>query len=271
MKTFIYLITAFIIYCSLIYANGGPPPAPPLFKAKNTGSVYQAPLITGKNQNIFWARFSYNAVSELDGQIKLEGTYTNTQATENGKNFEWQTPSTVINFGLSARVAESGAIVLNIGVGKLDSWELAGLEAAYCGLMVNKDHHKARLLLGINIHTTDFDWFTDSTNNSISKSGVEWDPALSIIYNSDFDDWIVNPYVQFSYSCQTLYDSDKEDYSTEVYRNVNVFSCVPGVTYRFNDNIMANLGTAITYVNNIENSKNLVITPQLQFSYYFMP
>lgn len=269
MKTLIYLIMVFILLCEISFSNGGPPPAPPLFKAKNTGPVYQAPLITGKNTTSVYARLSYVAVSELDGKIKLEGTTTNLQGTVNGKNFEWETPSMLFDLGLSARVSENGAIIFHIGFNKMDKLYISGFEMAYCGLMVNEENHKFRLMLGINIHPKDFQWYTDSSRYSIDQSNNDYDPTISLTYNSDFKDWIVNPFVQFSYSCQTLFDTGEEDYSEEVYKNVNVLGCTAGITYNFNDNLRTVLGVTYNYVDKIENSENFVLTPQLQICYYF--
>jgi hypothetical protein len=270
MKTLRYIIIALTFFSSISFSSGGPPPAPPLFKAKNKGAVYQAPLITGKNTNAIFARLSYVAVSELDGKIKMDGTSTNPQGTIEGKNFEWQTPSMLFDFGISARLSENAALIINVGLNKMEQLKISGFEMAYCGMLVNDENHKFRLMLGINIHPTDYQWYTDSISYSmIQSSKDDYDPTIGFIYNSDFDNWLFNPFVQFSYSCQTLYDSGDEEYSTEVYKNVNVFSCTPGICYNFNDNLRSVFGVTFNYVDKIENSESFVLTPQLQFSFYW--
>lgn len=269
MKILIYLITVFILFSEISFSNGGPPPAPPLFKAKNTGPIYQAPLITGKNTTSVYARLSYVAVSELDGKIKMEGTSINPQGTVEGKNFEWETPSMLFNIGLSAKFSENAAIIMNLGLNKIDKLKVSGFEMAYCGVMVNEENHKFRLILGINIHPKDFEWYTDSSSYSINQSSIDYDPTIGIIYNADFKDWIVNPFIQFSYTCQTLFDSGNDEYSTDVYKNVNVLGCTPGITYDFGDNWRSVLGITFNYVDKIQNSKSFVLTPQLQICYYF--
>jgi len=269
MKTLTYFILTIVLFNSVSFSNGGPPPAPPLFKAKNKGAVYQAPLIIGKNTNALFARLSYVAVSELDGKIKMEGTSTNPQGTANGKNFEWQTPTMLFNIGISAKLSENAALILNLELNKMDELKVSGFELAYCGMLVNDENHKFRLMLGINIHPKDFQWYTDSSSFSLNQSSNDYDPTIGFIYNSDFENWLVNPFVQFSYSCQTLYDSGDEKFSTEVYKNVNVFGCTPGISYNFNDNLRTVFGVTFNYVDKIENSKNFVLTPQLQFSFYW--
>ena len=269
MKTLKYIIIVLTFASAIAFSNGGPPPAPPLFKAKYKGAVYQAPLITGKNTNALFARFSYVAVSELDGKISMEGTSTNPQGTINGKNFEWQTPSMLFDIGISARFSENAALIINLGLSKMDQLRVSGFEIAYCGMLVNSENHKLRMMLGINIHSRDFQWYSYSDDAYQKKDGVDYDPTIGFTYNSDFKDWIVNPFIQFSYSCQTLYDSGNEEYNTDVYKNVNVFGCTPGITYDFGDNLRSILGVTFNYVGKIENSDNFVLTPQLQFCFYW--
>ena len=127
MKTLTYFILTITLFGSVSFSNGGPPPAP-LFKAKNKGAVYEAPLIIGKNTNALFARLSYVAVSELDGKIKMEGTTPNPQGTANGKNFEWQTPTMLFNIGISGKLSENAALILNLGLNKMDElkvWDLS--------------------------------------------------------------------------------------------------------------------------------------------------
>lgn len=269
MKNLKFIIIAVTFFSSISFSNGGPPPAPPLFKAKNKGAVYQAPLMTGKNTNVLFARLSYVAVSELNGKIKMDGTSTNPQGIVEGKNFEWKTPSMLFDFGISARLSENSALIINLGLNKMDQLKVSGFEMAYCGMLVNDENHKLRLMLGINIHPKDFQWYTDTSSYSKTQSSNDYGPAIGFIYNSDFEKWLVNPFVQFSYSCQTLYDSGDEEFTTEVYKNVNVFSCTPGICYNFNDNLRSVFGVTFNYVDKIENSENFVLIPHLQFSFYW--
>lgn len=177
MKTIKYITIFFTFLSSIAFSSGGPPPAPPLFKAKNKGAVYQAPLVTGKNTNVLFARLSYVTVSELDGKIKLDGTNTNPQGTADGKNFEWQTPTMIFDFGISARLSENTALFINLGLSKIEQLEFSGFEMAYCGMLVNDENYKFRLLLGINIHPTDFQWYTDSSSYSKTQNSNDYDPT----------------------------------------------------------------------------------------------
>ncbi|MCU0370353.1 MAG: hypothetical protein MUC31_02970 [Bacteroidales bacterium] len=55
----------------------------------------------------------------------------------------------------------------------------------------------------------------------------------------------------------------------EVYKNVNVFTATPGLTYSWGNDKLLSLGVTFTSVGGIENSRNFVLTPSIQFSYYW--
>jgi len=120
-------------------------------------------------------------------------------------------PTLIFDFGVSARLSENAALILNLGLSKIEQLKFSGFEMAYCGMLVNYENHKFRLMLGINIHPKDFQWYTDSSSYSKTQNSNDYDPTMGFIYNSDFENWLVNPFVQFSYSCQTLYDSGNEE------------------------------------------------------------
>ncbi len=269
MKTIKYITICFTFFSSIAFSNGGPPPPPPLYRAKNIGAVYQPPLIVGKSQSTLFAQVSYVAISDVDGRIDLQGTNTDPKGIVDGKNFEWQTPTALFNFGISAAFSNYSSIIINLGLNKTEDLKLTGLEICYNAVITRSENHFLRLGFGINFHPRDFVWYTSATSQPKNDGGVDYDPFITLAYNSGFDDWLFNPFVQFSYSTQTLLDTDKETYSSEVYKNVNVFTATPGLTYNWGNDKLLSLGVTFTSVGGIENSKNFVLTPSIQFSYYW--
>ena len=269
MKTITNLILAVAFITTNLFPSAGPPPPPPLYKAKYKGVVYQSPLITGENTTALFARISYVPVTKLDGKIDLEGTNTNPQGTVNGKNFEWQIPKTIFNIGLAAPVTDGTFLLFNLGFHKMGTLKVSGFEFAFGGMLVNDQNNKLRLTLGLNIHQTDFQWYTYSDSTYSSNSSLDYDPTISLTYNSDFKNWIVNPFFQFSYTKQTLFDNTDDQFSSDVYKNVNVFNFKPGISYNINEILSTNFGVTISLVDDIQNSKNFVLTPHLQLFCYF--
>ena len=268
-KIITYIIMGLIFFNSVLLGSGGPPPPPPLFRAKNVGAVYKPPLVVGKNQSAIYAQISYVAASELNGRIDLKGTSTNLNGVIDEKNFEWQTPTMLLNVGLSSALSKNTALILNLGLNKTDNLKLSGFEMGFNFLVTKEENHNLRLGLGINIHPRNFLWY--SSANSIAKddNGLDYDPFLIITYNSSYDGWLFNPFVQFSYSRQTLLDTDEKEFSQEVYKNINVFTITPGLSYNWDGNKLITFGLTYSYVAGIENTKSYALTPLLQFSYSF--
>ena len=127
MKTIKYITIFFTFISSVAFSNGGPPPPPPLYRAKNIGAVYQPPLIVGKSQSTLFAQVSYVAISDVDGRIDLQGTNTDPNGIVDGKNFEWQTPKTLFNVGISAAFSNYSSIIINLGLNKTENLKLTGL------------------------------------------------------------------------------------------------------------------------------------------------
>lgn len=268
MKAIVFIIQVILFYNIPALSSGGSPPPPPLFKAKNTGSVYLAPLITGANKSGFFSRISYTGISDLDGRIDLIGTSTDQNGIVDGKNFEWDTPPAKLNLGLRAKISETLSMVYNVDLNLDKAINLGGFDILFNGLLMNESEYKLSLALGLNIHPTDFKWYT-AENNYRNNSKFDFDPVISITYNTDYSDWIINPLIQFTYTTQTLVDVEDESFSGEVYKNVTVLSCTPGASYKWTENKIINLGLTFSYVDGIANSGNLAIVPQLQLVYYF--
>ncbi len=268
MKTIIFIILAITFYNTPAFSSGGSPPPPPLFKAKNITSVYLAPLITGDTKPTLFARITYAGVSDLDGRIDLQGTTTDQNGIVDGKNFEWNTPTVKLNLGTQARLSESLSLITNIDVNIGQGLDLGGFDVAFNAVMLNENENTLRFGIGINIHPTDFKWFT-SPNNYRNEKKVDYDPVLSVTYNTDHQDWIINPFAQFTYTTQTLVDVQDESFVGEVYKNVTVFTLTPGFKYNISEKVFLNIGLSFSRVNNIENSKEFAFMPFAQINSYF--
>lgn len=264
MNKIIYALLSSIFYIPFILPNGGPPPPPPLYKAKNVSSVYQPPLITGKTNPGFFLQTAFVAHANLDGKTNLSGTTTDITGIENGKNFEWQTPTIVYNLGIIATVSDYSEVVLNFGMEENETLKFSGLEIGFNTNVLREEYHYLRLGVGLNIHPTEFYWYQNATSKPIHQDKYDYDPYIQIIYNSDFPDWIINPFLQLSYSKQTLMDTNNDQYSSDVYKNVDVLTATPGIKYNWGENFSFSLGTCVAYVSEITNSNNLVLMPLVQ-------
>lgn len=267
MKTLALIVLAITLYNTEAFTSSTPPP-PPLFKAKNTGSVYLAPLITGDTRSMLFARITYAGVSDLDGRIDLKGTTSDQNGIVDGKNFEWMTPDVKLNLGIQANLSESLSMIINFDVNIDEGIDLGGFETALNAVVLNENDNILRFGFGLNIHPTDFRWYT-SQNNFRDEKKVDYDPVISVTYNTDHQDWIINPFAQFIYTTQTLVDVEDQSFSGEVYKNVTVFTLTPGIKYNISEKVFLNIGFSFSRVNNINNSKKFAFMPFVQINSYF--
>jgi hypothetical protein len=272
MKNLIKIILAVLIYHSALSAYGGPPP-PPLYNARNNGSIYQPQInLASNNQMIIFTKFTYTAVSTIKGKIDLDGTETDPAGIVNGKNFEWGIPKTAYTIGIAPPLSETTSLLISI------NGENNGVKSFDLGLnflFLNNENHFARLGLGLNIHERNFIWVQKPGENYFVEkkdNGPEYDPFINLTYNTNFDNWIFNPFIQFSYCKQTLLDND--DYSSaegdrEVYSNIDVFTITPGLSYKPSRKILISFGSYINNIQGIDNMRNPVVTPFMQLNFLF--
>jgi hypothetical protein len=269
MKTIANIIMGLTFFNSILLGSGGSPPPPPLFSARNVNAVYEPPLnLAGENQSVIFAQLSSTVVSEVDGKINLDGTNTISDGLKDGKNFKWETP--VINFraGVYPAISKYTSLIIALGLDNAGG----GLNISNFDLGINHiltiyDNHSCKLGYGINIRHKDFYWIQSSQGFEKNEAGIDYDPFIHLTYNTNFDDWFVNPFVQCSYSRQTLLDIDH--YGHEVSFGVNVYTVTPGLSYNWDGDKLISLGLTFTNITGIENSRNFVFTPLLQFSYLF--
>ena len=270
MKTIANIIIGITFFNSILLGMGGSPPPPPkLFSASNANAVYQPPLnLAGENQSAIFAQVSSTIISEVDGKIELEGTSTNPDGLQDGKNFKWETPGTNIKVGLYPAISKYTSLILTLGMDNAGrSISLTGFNLGFNTIVSRNENHLMRFGCGLNIQKKNFLWVQSASGDAERDNNFDYDPFLYLTYSSSFNEWLFNPFVQVSYSTQTLLDN--KDYSQDIYYNLNVFTFTPGLSYNWGGDKLISLGFIFSKIIGIKNSKNLVLTPLLQFSYLF--
>jgi hypothetical protein len=270
MKTITKTIMGLIFFNSILLCMAGPPPPPPpLFKAKNATPVYQPPLnLAGENQSAFFLQMSSTVSSEINGKIELEGTNTMSDGLRDGKNFKWEVPSANVKIGVCPALSKYTSLNFILGLDNAKGrTRVTGFNLGFNAIVSRNENHNVRLGLGINFTEKNFVWVQSATGEETLDNDFDYDPFLYLTYNTNFNDWFINPFIQCSYSRQTLLDN--EDYSREVSFAVNAYTITPGLSYNWNKDKLISLGFTFTYVTGIENTKKLAFTPLLQFSYLF--
>jgi len=270
MKNVINIILALAFFNSILLGMGGSPPPPPkLFSASNANAVYQPPLnLAGENQSAIFAQLSSPLISEVDGKIDLEGTSTNPDGLQDGKNFKWETPGTNIKVGVYPAISKYTSLILTLGLNTAGkSISLTGFNLGLNTIVSRNENHIMRFGLGLNIQKKDFLWVQSASGTSKLDDNFDYDPFLYLTYNLSYNEWLFNPFVQFSYSTQTLLDN--KDYHNDIYSNVNVYTVTPGLSYNWGGDKLISLGFTFSHIAGIEHSRNFVLTPLLQFSYLF--
>lgn len=272
MKTKYYLIAlsaTLIVLVSTAYPFGGSPPPPPLFKAKNTGPVYQPTVVTSSGRSSIFVRSSIMTKSKIEGKIDIKELTTNPIGIVDGKNFEWKTPSLLINFGFNPVLSDNMLLLFDLGINNSHRLKFSWL-ATGIGFVFNNDtNHKLRLDLGMNFQFKDFEWYSSETIKAQSDDAIDYDPFISLMYNTDFNDWLINPFLNLSYSKQTLLDKKIEEYAGWPYKNIDVIVVTAGVTFKLNENNVLSVGIPLTFIEGIHHTDKAIVTPYLQFSYFW--
>jgi len=71
----------------------------------------------------------------------------------------------------------------------------------------------------------------------------ELDPFIALTINTSYEDCVFNLFIQVSYCSQTLFKENQ--YSSEAYSNIALFTITPGVCHWLNYNIQFTAG--VTY------------------------
>ena len=241
MKKIISVLIFLLVNFSLIFGNGGPPPPLPFLNTEVSGPPYQAPLFFADTNSVtIITQLSFYTPSSIDGNINVEGTY---QASIDN-NIKWIIPGSSFNFGMSVNTGKSWALFI---VGKFDDTGANG--DLGCSLLLSSvSDVRARMDFGFsslstNTKTTFYSggYNSDTTYTVKTANDKHWDPFISLTLNTVIDHWISNPYLQFSYCHQTLFDIDWSS-EHEVYSNIHVYAITPGFFYRIDENILVVAG-----------------------------
>lgn len=271
MKTIINIAIVVIIFYSSVLGYGGSPPpvVPPFYNAKTSDALFQPPLNLGEaGKTVLLFQFNYTTVPDISGRIDLQGTGTEPAGLENGKNFKWDIPSVNFKMGLYPALSQNSSLLLLLK-GKTVGGNMQ-LNGADIGLSFNisrSENHYARLGFGVDLHDNHFFWVQSLNTPAKECTNFEYDPFLLFSYNTDFKDWLFNPFLEISYCKQTLIDDkdySNEDYDQEVYFNIDVFTFTPGLSYKLGHRINISYGIMLYYYEGIENSHKFLFSPFIQ-------
>lgn len=247
MKTTIKILSLCVIFISLIYGNGGPPPPLPFLSSEVTGLPHQAPLFFADTNTVtISSQLSFFTPSSIDGDIKVEGTYKASVGNQSDKDLRWNIPATAFNLGMSFNTGKSWAFFM---VAKIEDSEngIAANADLGASILISSDKDvRARLDLGLSSLSMDMKTRlgdNDTSYSVITNNDKGWDPFISLTLNTAFDDWVINPFLQASYCFQTLFNIEWSS-EVEIYSNINVLALTPGVTYRINKNILLVAGAS---------------------------
>ena len=265
MKKIIIVLIFLFVNIPLIFGYGGPPPPLPFLNTEVSGLPYQAPLFfADTNSGTVITQLSFFSPASIDGRVKVEGTY----AASNGNNLSWIIPGSSLNFGLSINTGKNWALFI---AGKFDDNGANGdLGCSY--LFSSVGDVRARLDLGLSslsmdAKTTFYSYYPDTTYIVKTENVKGWDPFISLTLNTEFDHWIINPYLQLSYCPQTLFDIDwsSED---EVYSSIDVFAITPGLLYRIDEYILLVAGGSY-FISKIEGKSTGIFSGFVQTNLMF--
>lgn len=262
MKAFIKITALFLLQFSVVYANGGQPPPPPLFVSTEiTGPPLQAPLFFADTNSVtFFTQVSFYTPSSLDGKISVEGTRAVSSPDQNGKNFEWKLPTAAFNGGIALKIWKSFELFFTL---KLDNREnelsLSGSDMGMSFLISSTNDLRVRLDFGLSYNNPDakillldpYSYYNDTTYVTKTSTNKDMSPFVSLTMQYAAKDWIVNPYVQISYCRFPLFDI--EDSRGEIWSVINIFSVTPGITYRLSDVVMLSAGGSYFIPSEMEN------------------
>lgn len=207
--------------------------------------------------------------SKIDGQINISDIATNPEGIVDGKNFEWKTPSVSIAFGVSPVLSKTLKLLFDVDLNNSDKLKISSLNTGFGLVVMNDVNHKLRLDLGLNFHSKNFVWYSSETAIVQSDGELDFDPFISLMYNTDIKEWLINPFINLYYTKQTLLDNQLELYLGQPYKNIDVFVITTGLYFNFNDNNALSLGISLNYIVGIQNTYNLVFIPHLQYNYFW--
>lgn len=262
MKTFTKIIALFILQISLLYANGGQPPPPPLFvRTEITGPPLQVPLFFADTNSVtFLTQVSFYIPSSLEGKISVEGTRAVGTSGQDAKNLEWKLPSAAFNGGIALKIWKSFELFFML---KLDNREnklsFSGSDIGMSFLVSSTNNLRIRLDFGLSHSELDAEtllmdpyiYYEDTTYVTKKSTNKGISPFASLTMQYAAKEWIVNPYVQFSYCRFPLFDI--ADSRGEIWSVINIFSVTPGITYRLSDVVMLSAGGSYFIPSEMEN------------------
>ncbi|MFV1976186.1 MAG: hypothetical protein ACC651_10585, partial [Candidatus Scalindua sp.] len=207
IKNIIILLTFFF---STAFGFGGRPPSPPQFvNGIAEGQLFMPPLFLSEsdtNRITILTGLSYFTASSIDGNIKVEGTRT-TQTVNN--NLHWNIPQTSFALGVDVKPLRNFSFFTDLRISKLkNEIAVSGLNFGI-GVFGNIDENiTVRADLGLNYQKMNFDSFWQVNDSSLQNKTIDdsyVNPFFSLTINTSFKEWIINSFIQFSYSKQTLF------------------------------------------------------------------
>jgi len=271
----LFFSTVFLtLFFSTVFGNGGSPPPLPFVNGTAEGQLIMPPLFLSEsdtNKVTLLARLSYFNTSSIDGDIKVDGTRT--IYTENN-NLNWNIPQISFNFGVDLKPWRNVSVFTEFRIAQLNNKvALSGFNFGLGMFASIEENYSVRLDVGLNHESMNFDSFwqvNDSTlqNNSINDSYVN--PFISLTINTSFKEWIINPFVQVSYSSQTLF-SKTVGATKDLNSDIEIFIITPGITYRINKIMLIIIGGAAHLIpKGIENlSKETSLSAFAQINFLF--
>lgn len=272
------IINNIIIFLSLsfstMFGSGGSPPPPPFVNGTVEGQLIMPPLFLSEsdtNKVTILTRLSYFNTSSIDGNIKVDGTRT--IYTDNN-NLNWNIPQISFNLGVDLKPWRNVSVFTEFRIAQLNNKvALSGINFGLGMFASIEENYSVRLDVGLNYESMNFDSFwqvNDSTlqNNQIDDSYVN--PFISLTINTSFKEWIINPFVQVSYSSQTLFSKTMVGFKPdEVNSDIEIFIITPGITYRINRIMLIIIGGAVhlipTGIENLSKETSLSAFAQINF------
>ncbi|MCH7722179.1 MAG: hypothetical protein IIC76_02410 [Bacteroidetes bacterium] len=275
MKIIKKIIIFLALFFSTVFGFGGrPPPPPPFISGRAEGNLHIPPLFLSEsdtNKVTILAGLSYFTASSIDGNIKVEGTNT----IQTGKNnLHWNIPQTNLNLGIDLKAWRNFSFFTEFRISQIkNEIAVSGFNFGL-GMFVNiKGNYNVRFDLGLNYESMNFDSFWQENDSTLQNRSIDdgyVNPFISLTINTSFKEWIINPFVQFSYSNQTLFSKKMVGFKPdEVYSDIELFIITPGITYRMNKTILIIIGAAAyqipSGIENLSNETTLSAFVQINF------
>lgn len=303
-------VTKNTFYLQNINING-PIKSPPLHITNRpmANSVTISPRISIGSANNISGKVSQHTLVNSAGIYEVDSVYVDgnlnyKESASNvykfsGKNMTWNLPDYLAALDIDYCLSNHAALSFGANVTSLKSASLMGWNAGF-GFFTQKGSSSLRLDVGLTWQQIQFEALTVVKSEYTPYGGTAQDPVIifykdlkkenylnpyiSLTYNSCFNEYPINFYLNLNYFNQTLFDFQPVNLNTEFYPlnytvinedlrgegSVSFLGFTPGVYFDFDESIRILGGVKVLKELSMDSiSKSVFIFPVVQLDMHF--